>query len=243
MGEPLFIPKWRETAYKILAHDHVWRLSFVSNLSQKLQEFLDRVDPTRIGVVASLHPSEFKDHDRDFQGFIEKILFLKNLGVSIVVNYVVTPDQLPRFDEYRSSIIGVGVPMTMNILRGPYRGKIYPEAYTQEELKKVRECFNEIPFIYDSQSHELNPYGGKCTSGRSGFYLEFDGSLYNCHFAFQRFGSIYDESLMVRAQNGYCTATKCESQTTIGWREDVVNKYIMQDTLHHFIKREQDFGV
>lgn len=237
MGEPLIIPKWRETAYKILNHEHVQRLSFVSNLSQKLEEFFDNVDPTRIGVVASLHPSEFKDHDRDFHVFLEKITFLRDLGVSIVVNYVLTPDQLLRFEEYRSRINGVGVPMTMNILRGPYRGKVYPEAYTEEELKKVHECFKERPFIYDSQSHELNPYGSRCSSGRSGFYMEFDGSLYNCHFAFQRFGSVYDELLMVRAENGYCTATKCESQTTIGWREDVAKEYIMQGSLHHFIKR------
>ena len=135
----------------------------------------------------------------------------------------------------------LGIPMTSNVLRGPYRGKMYPEAYTAEQYEQVRRCYGENPFIYDSQSHLMNPYGKRCTAGRYAFQLEFDGTLYDqCQFSRQRLGSIYDDTLPVRSANSFCTARKCESQTTIGFQEDVVARYRMQGSLHHFAQRTAD---
>jgi len=243
MGEPLFIPLWRQTAVDLLRHDNVRRLSFVSNLSIDPASFLEEADPARIGVVASLHPSEFKDVESDFQTFLTRLIWLKERGASLVVNYVLTPSQIADFTGYRQILRNHGIPMTSNILRGPFRGKMYPEAYTRDELATIRAFYDEAPFIYDYQSHLKDPFGSRCTSGRYVFHLEFDGTLYNCHFARQRLGSIYDQKLMVRRENGFCTARKCESQTTIGVREDVVRRYRMAGNMHYFAPRlEGDEG-
>ena len=104
MGEPLFIPKWRETALKILERENVLSLAFVSNLTHDVEKFVERVDPNRIAVMASLHPTQFKDHDRDWNAFLGRLAYLKKAGVSVVVNYVLTPDQVNKFVEYRSAI-------------------------------------------------------------------------------------------------------------------------------------------
>ena len=126
--------------------------------------------------------------------------------------------------------------MTSNVLRGAYRGKFYPRDFTPEEMQIVETCYDENSYIFDSQSHYRNPYGIECISGRLGFYLEFDGVLFNCHFARQRLGSVYDDKLMVRSENCFCTAQKCESQTTIGWQADVHRRFQVQRTLHHYVK-------
>lgn len=238
MGEPFFDSIWKETAIALLNRENVLSLAAVSNLSIEVEPFFEKVNPSKMGIMASLHPTEFEDHDRDFTTFLKRLKNLRDMGVSLVVNYVLTPDQVHAFPEYQSSILDLGIPMTSNVLRGNFGGKSYPEAFTEEEMKIVELCYDENSFIFDSQSHYRNPYGLQCISGRLGFYLEYDGILYNCHFARQKMGSVYDDTIMVRSQNGYCTATKCESQTTIGWQVDVAQRFKVQQTLHHYTKIE-----
>jgi len=237
MGEPFFDPIWKETALKLVERDNVVSLAAASNLSMDIESFFDKADPAKVGIMASLHPSEFKNHDDDFEAFLRRLKTLRNIGVSLVVNYVLTPDQVHSYPMYRSRISDLEIPMTSNVLRGPFRGKVYPEAFTEDEMAIVKLCYDENSYIFDSQSHYRNPYGLECISGRVGFYLEYDGALYNCHFARQKIGSVYDEKLMARTQNGYCTATKCESQTTIGWQADIARQFEVQRTMHHYVRK------
>tara|TARA_B100000965_G_C19589184_1_gene757165 strand:+ start:546 stop:1967 length:1422 start_codon:yes stop_codon:yes gene_type:complete len=237
MGEPLSMPRWRETAIKVLNHDNVLSLSFVSNLFFPLEPFFDHVDAHKVGLMASLHPSQYKEPEKDFDKFLGKLAKLKAMGVDCVVNYVLTPEQIKNFKWYRSQIHAIGVPTTSNVLRGPYKGKIYPEAFTKEELELIEDCYDENSYIFDSQSHFNSPYGKECLSGKEGFELLFDGNLINCGFARNRFGSIYDDKLYIRKSNSFCTACKCECQTLIGWQKDVADKFEVQRTLQHYVKK------
>jgi len=239
MGEPLGMKKWLSTATKVLEHSHVKRVAFVSNLSVDPAKVIPNLDPPRIGVLATLHPSEFKDYDKDLATFLNRVAYLKSAGVSMAVNYVLIPDQLEQFRSYRKTIEGLGVPMICNMLRGPYRGKMYPEAYSPEEYELAKSCHDKTPFVFDYQAHDKSPYGIRCVSGRWGFQLEFDGTVYNCDFARQRLGSIYDDRLMARSENCYCTATKCESQVMIGMMENVVSEYRMEGNMHYFSRRTE----
>ena len=237
MGEPLVIPKWRETAIKVLNKDNVLSLSFVSNLFYPIEPFFDHVDPNKVGLMASLHPSQYKDLAKDFDNFLGKLEKLKSMGVDLVVNYVLAPGQIEDFKEFRKQIHSIGVPTTSNVLRGPYKGKVYPEAFSKEELELISDCYDENSYIFDSQSHLHSPYGKECLSGKEGFELLFDGTLINCGFARNRFGSIYDEELYIRKSNSYCTGKKCECQTLIGWQVDVAKEFEVQRTLQHYIKK------
>jgi MoaA/NifB/PqqE/SkfB family radical SAM enzyme len=239
MGEPLGMKKWLSTAIKVLEYSHVKRVAFVSNLSVDPAKVIPNLDPSRIGVLATLHPSEFKDYEKELAVFLDRVAYLKSSGVSIAVNYVLIPDQLERFRFYREILQSIGVPMICNMLRGPFRGKVYPEAYSPEEYALAKSCHDKTPFVFDFQSHEKNPYGIRCVSGRWGFQLEFDGTVYNCDFARQRLGSIFDSKLMVRSENCFCTAIKCESQVMIGMIEDVATNYKMEGNMHYFTKRSE----
>jgi hypothetical protein len=237
MGEPLFMKKWLDTATNVLKHDNVKRLAFVSNLGIDPAKVISHLDPQRLGVLASLHPSEYKDYDKELSTFLDRVIYLHGLGVSIAVNYVLIPDQLERFRSFREQINKLGIQMICNVLRGPFRGKVYPESYSSEEHALAKSCHDNTPFIWDFQSHERNPYGVRCVSGRWGFQLEFDGTVYNCDFARQRLGSIFDPALMVRTDNCHCTARKCESQVMIGMIEDVARDYRMDGNMHTYTKR------
>jgi len=236
MGEPLIMKKWRDTTIKLLKRDNVISLSFVSNLFNPLEPFFDHVDPNKVGVMASLHPSEYKDHDQDLKNFLDKLAKLKSLGVDLVVNYVLAPGQIEQFKGYQKLVHALGIPTTSNVLRGPFKGKVYPEAFSPEEMELIDSCYDENSFIFDSQSHLKNPYGIECVSGRKGFELLFDGTLINCGFARNRFGSIFDDTLMIRKENSACTASECECQTLIGWQVDVERKFKVQRTLQHYVK-------
>ena len=240
MGEPMVMPKWRDTTIKLLKRENVISLSFVSNLFNPIEPFFDNVDPNKVGLMASLHPSEFKDHDRELKNFLDKLVRLKSLGVDVVVNYVLTPGQIEKFKDYQKLIFALGIPTTSNVLRGPFKGKIYPEAFTPQEMELIQNCYDENSFVFDSQSHVKNPYGIECVSGRKGFELLFDGTLINCGFARNRFGSIFDDTLMIRKENSFCTASQCECQTLIGWQVDVERKFEMQRTLQHYVRKNQN---
>lgn len=234
MGEPLFSKIWRETTLKVLSYPKVQNISFVSNLVMNPKEFISKVDPKRVGVVGSLHPSEFKDYERDLDLFLKRITYLKDFGVSVTVNYVLTPEQIKDFPKYKKMLNELGIPLISNILRGPYQGKNYPESYLERDLKNARQYQSEIPFVNDFQSRDKSPYGVKCITGRWAFHLEFDGTIYNCDYAREKIGSIYDDKVMLRTKNCFCTATECDSQVMIGFMEEVAKKYKVQRSMHHF---------
>jgi MoaA/NifB/PqqE/SkfB family radical SAM enzyme len=238
-GEPLAMKKWIDTATKVLEYGHVKRLAFVTNLSLDPAKVISNFDASRLGILATLHPTEFKRYEQDLANFLNRVIYLRDRGVSVAVNYVLIPDQLERFASFKEKMNSLDIPMICNVLRGPFRGKMYPESYSPEEFELARSCHSETPFTWKFQSHESNPYGIRCTAGRWGFQLDFDGTVYNCDFARQRLGSIHDDTLMVRTDNCHCTANKCESQVMIGMIEDVARDYRMEGNMHTFRKRAQ----
>lgn len=238
-GEPLVIPKWWDFLHKVANNSKVLSVSFLSNLSAPIVSKFNEVDIKKIGITATLHPTNFKDPVADFENFYKQVKWLKENGARVVVNYVLTPEQLPHFHVYRSKFSDLGVTMVANLFRGKYKDKTYPDNFTEKELKIIREYLNDdLPFIFNYQSHFLNPFGNKCTAGRYIFFMEYDGSIYNCNFARERLGSIYDDVLYLFDENCYCTVTKCECKWTIPLQEHIVKDYVGIGNIHEFKRRK-----
>lgn len=237
-GEPLVQPKWREFFRQIIEKPNVRMGTFVTNLSRPAEPLLDGVDPGKVGVTATLHPTQFKDHDKDFSLFLERAVYLKEMGATLAVNYVLTPGQLIDFPRYRKIFAGHGIFMTANLLRGVWDGKTYPEAYTGDELLAVRMCLEDIPFIYAYQSHALSPCGNRCTAGRFAVNVNYDGSVYPCYFVSERLGSIFDDALYLYEENFICSSNRCECKWTIPLQEHIVERYMGLGNVHGIVKRE-----
>ena len=58
-GEPLVIPKWWDFLHKVANNSKVLSVSFLSNLSAPIVSKFNEVDIKKIGITATLHPTEF----------------------------------------------------------------------------------------------------------------------------------------------------------------------------------------
>ena len=197
----------------------------MTNLSRPLVSHLEGLPMSKLGIKASLHPSQFKDVKKELEFFIEEALRLKKSGATIVVNYVLAPGQFRDFPKYKRMFDKLGILLTANIFRGSFNGAEYPEAFEPEELSLMKEYLSFEPFIFDYQTHQKNPYGMKCVAGRYCVYIKMDGTVYNCPFALEKIGSIFDSELNAYSENCVCTANACECQWSIGLLEDIVMDY------------------
>ena len=237
-GEALIIPKWWPLFKWVASRENVTSVSFLSNLSRRIEPYFEGVEMRKVGITATLHPTQFKDHDRDLAAFIDQVKWLKNSGARVVVNYVLTPDQIGAFPAYKKYFSDIGVTMTANLFRGLWGGAIYPEAFSAAELETIREHLSDVPFIYEYQSHLMHPRGNPCTAGRFLIFMESDGQIFNCNFAHEHMGSVFDDRLEVYTENRPCTASKCECKWTIPLQESFVRNYVGVGNIHEFKKRK-----
>lgn len=238
-GEPLHQKPWLRTIEEIHPYDHVETIAFVTNLSADPREKIRGISPEKFGMIATFHPSQFSDYEKETETFITRASALKSDGYQIAVNYVLIPEQIREFHLLKAKLADQNVEMICNVLRGPYQGKTYPDAYTQEEIELVRTCHESTPYVWDYQSLNKSPYGQRCTAGRWGFQLEFDGAMYNCVYSRQKLGNIHDDNVMVYDESCYCDADRCESQCMIGMMDDIAKNYRIDKNMHTFTARNE----
>jgi len=239
-GEPLVQPEWWKVFRRIIEKPNVKMATFVTNLSLPIKPLLNGIDPHKIGMTATLHPTEFKDSEKDFNFFLEQADYLREIGVEIAVNYVLVPSQIPDFPRYRKIFADHGIVMTANLFRGTWKEMAYPESYTKYELEIIKEYLADLPFIYDYQSHTLSPYGNRCTAGRFALNINFDGSIFPCYFVAQRLGSVFDDALNIYEENFICTSRVCECKWTIPLQEHIVEEYKGLGNVHGIRKRKDN---
>lgn len=236
-GEALVLPRWWDLLRSLCSYDKVKSVAFVSNLSRPIARHLSGIELSKIGLTATLHPSQYRNPERDFNAFFDQVAWLKAQGARVVINYVLTPDQLPHFHIYRARFESIGVNMTANLFRGRSNGKEYPQSYSEEELTIAKEYLKDVPSIYEYQSHAISPFGHRCTAGRAVIFLENDGGVFNCNFARERLGSVYDDHLFAFGENCLCSSTKCECKWTIPLQEELVRDYVAVGNIHEFRRR------
>lgn len=236
-GEALEVPGWWPVFREALSFPSVRMAAFVSNLSKPMAPFVEGLDCSRIGVTASIHPTQWRSAEQGLAFFTEQVLYLRNAGVKIIVNYVLTPYQLRDFPSYRRHFEALGIPVTCNVFRGEHKGKLYPEAFDDESLALMREYMAELPSVFDYQSRRLSPFGVACTAAQHAINLKTDGSVFPCYFADHRLGSIYDERLPIYDEPFTCTASQCICKWSIPLMVDNVRDYVCVGNIHQILRR------
>jgi MoaA/NifB/PqqE/SkfB family radical SAM enzyme len=235
-GEPLLLQPFWKTLREIMAKDKIVGVWFPSNLSLPLDKYLHGIPVEKLGIVGTLHPSQFGNFERDFEFFFKQCLWLKEHGSDIVVNYVLTPDQIESFFAYKEIFAKEGIGMTANIFKGSWDGKNYPESYTEIELQLIEEVFENEAFIYDYMSQKKSSLGAECTAGRYMIHIENDGIVYSCPFSRVKLGRVTDNNLTIYDDNHRCSTNWCKCHWTIGFIVEVVRKY---KRLHGIFSFEQ----
>lgn len=130
---------------KMIGSEPNWKLRITTNLSLPIKS-LERLVNTelakdgRLFLNASFHPTQ-----TSIDKFIKKLLFLRNNGIEAPVVYVMWPPQVETFDEHfkrfdeHEFIVHVRA----------YQGEDYPDAYTEEQRRKVAKYMDDASIIYN----------------------------------------------------------------------------------------------
>jgi hypothetical protein len=164
-GEPLLFPDIEDL---IVALRRRHRVSLVTNLSQRIDRFVDMVKPP-LPVTVSFHP-----YCADVEEVSEKIRFLVRKGYSTGVNIVAYPDiisKIPEWHEHFTRKVGVGFHIDA-FLNSPH-----PYIYQDADLEPIRHLIGSDRAFFTAESA---PSLKHCRAGERHFIFFPDGEGYAC---------------------------------------------------------------
>ncbi len=223
-GEPTVLPGFADLCER-LTRRH-W-ISLNSNLSHpSIQELARQVDPARVSLVnASFHPAE-RAARRGDTAFVEHFQLLRERGFRVLCSVVATPDVLAQFDAVRERLAPHGIAPVPKLLRGPWRGQVFPQAYSapdrerfRAELLRSRTDHAELlagdmrrltinPFGDDAYLEQLPDFvGRRCGAGRTFVQIDPQGVVRRCPS--EPLGSLLAGTFRPAEADLLCAASYC----------------------------------
>jgi len=199
-------------------HHHYGGLQ--TNLTFDLDEFQWLMRPDRIYLHPTFHP-----HLWGFEPepFIKRVTTLQAGGYKVPLIAVVGyPPYLPRLDEYVEAIREVGAfPNVAPMRLVPYKGKMYPDAYTEAELEILR---RHIPGMYTPQGTFPPLEIARCACGHAAACVVLNGDVWRCGQLRGMGGSqnlIRDGNIEFDAEPQPCHEETCEcGQFSVYWLKE-----------------------
>jgi len=227
-GEPFLFPDFLEFIKYFTANHFV---SINTNLSGKLVEKLIGItDPEKIVFInAGLHIEEREKLDLT-QDFISKVSLFQSKGFRIFVSYVMAPHLFRRFESDFRFFESEGVIIFPKILRGYYKGKLYPESYSQSEREQFKSYFKlaaqarhriSLSYTYDERLlididldkefvDGIQTFHGKpCLSGSKFVRIWPDGTITRCDKKGDSIGNVYSNELHLTSNAEPCNTFSC----------------------------------
>lgn len=223
-GEPSIYPKFLDLCLE-LTQSHL--ISINSNLSTiAFHKLAKKINPDRVRFInASLHPNE-RYRLKGFGMFADNYKVLRDKGFNVFASMVATPESLMRFDEISDILMSDEIYVIPKLLRGEYRGKSYPNDYTDQEkkifrfaLKKARKHYEQVwgklrepptinPLQDDRYLDGLPDFvGKKCASGKNFVRINEAGVVYDCSNMI--LGNLLSSSLSLRRNEMVCKYRFC----------------------------------
>ena len=153
-GEPFVYPGFVELCQRLTRRHY---LSINSNLAHHaVAEFAERIDPERVHFInAAVH---FKERQKraGLDAFIARARKLRDANFNLLLSLVMTPEMVAAYPEVSAIFAAHGLWLVPKILRGPYQGRRYPEAYRVDEKARIDEYLREAQRRY---ADVLVPFG------------------------------------------------------------------------------------
>lgn len=180
-GEPFLVPDIIDAFTEITKRHYV---SLNTNLSTKnIKEFAEKISPHRVvHIDASCHYTELKRHNL-IDMYIENFLFCQEKGFNISAQEVGYPPLLEEIDKYKKFFKEKGIELTFGHFFGKYKGKLYPESYTQKQLELFG--LEDIERFYQK--------GKLCNAGYNVGVVSITGDIYPCTQIGKTIGNIYEK--------------------------------------------------
>lgn len=218
-GEPFVYPNFIEFL-RIFSEYHSLEVS--TNLSIDVGELKDKLDPaSTLLLSASFHP-EFANID----GFLKKVLSLKNNGFFVAVTVVAYPPLLKQMRYYKEIIEKNNIQLIIQPFVGKFNGRKYPDEYTDAE-KMLLNDYTKISLTSSINKmiveHKMNIQEEKTKICRMGqMYVKVDrfGNIFRCCAKDnQKLGNILDSGLELLSE-----PLPCEVQSCPCWKAMIVGK-------------------
>ena len=220
-GEALLNPGLLSEVSRLCNHETPGRgveaLTMFTNLhagwDRVIAPFLARTDTSRLALACTLHDSVLSP--AEVETFYENCAKAKDLGVLVMVIYVVLPGALDRAARQKARCDSLRLPFLPNALlavddgRGTaLRGR---SAYTAEEVARARHL-TETPHAHKLLFEARSTFGARCAAGRRYVFVDSDGEAFPC-FSLKdgriRLGNVLDGSFQPREESMACPLEWC----------------------------------
>ncbi|NVM45632.1 MAG: 4Fe-4S cluster-binding domain-containing protein [Candidatus Lokiarchaeota archaeon] len=182
-GEPFLTPNIVEACIELTKKHFI---AFNSNLTpKKVEEFAEKINPERVlSIDASCHIKELERRNL-LSRYIHNFLLCKNRGFNIRAIEVGYPPLLKESDKYIKIFLEKGIDLTFSPYLGSYKGKFYPDSYSEKELKILGLTEKDIIDWF-------HQYGKLCNAGYNVCIIYPDGDIRYCFFINKSLGNIYE---------------------------------------------------
>ncbi|MEI6503615.1 MAG: hypothetical protein WCP21_21620, partial [Armatimonadota bacterium] len=154
------------------------KIDLVSNLIFPLERLGHIPRNGNVAFCASFHPHYWKN----VSDFISKRQAVAQQGFVVGITEVVAyPPVLGELPQWLQELRSAGVPCGVLPYAGLYRGRQYPEAYTEEEWSSV---LGGLAGFYSQDHQDLarrqSPAGCLCECGYKYVWIDWDGTVRRC---------------------------------------------------------------
>ena len=208
-GEPFIYPNFIEIISEL---SKIHTFEFSTNFSWDIDYFVKKIAPERVIINSSFHP-EFTG----IKKFLERFFFLKEKKYLISITIVAYPPMLEKILDYKEVFEKKGIRIIFFPYRGPYRGKKYPEGYTEIEKKLLKQLEVNVGVGITAElnetyvpNHKEVSLGEKklCRMGQSYAKIVPSGDAYRCCAAVNkdwgRLGNIINNTFSLLNEPEYC---------------------------------------
>lgn len=157
---------------KMIGNQENWKLRITTNLSQDLTRLMETrvVKEGRLYINASFHPTQTTKEE-----FLEKLLFLRKHGIEAPIVYVMWPPQMKRFESDFEFFDRHDFLVHIRRFTGKFKGKHYPESYTEEERRLVARYADDATIKYMLNNKPL--FDRRTYSGQHFFVVDCTGNV------------------------------------------------------------------
>jgi len=222
-GEPFLHPDFA-CLCEGLSEKHI--ISVNTNLStQNIRDFAQRVDPVKVAFVHCSYHLESRKSEKQKKLFINRVSYLRSMGFKVHASQLIYPAIVNHFPELFEELKSEGIILYPKAMKGLYRHRSYPSAYTCEEKSLLfsyaakslehedADDFFTSFFYRDTEfsASDLSFTGQPCLAGSGFVIVESNGDVTRCMDIRENLGNLFKGSLTLRNGPSPCTAKKCTS--------------------------------
>jgi len=200
-GEPLVYPNFVKICERFAQY---YALYFDTNLSLPIDDLVQAVPAEKVEhVYAALHVAE-RIGRKKVDVFIHNIDLLRTHGWPLTINYVMYPPLIGQFEQDRAFFESLGFELEPKSFKGSYKGKRYPQSYSQSERELIRKYAPG-----DSYTKEIPNYKGRrCNAGYRLVRILEDGSMTRCVTDNESLGNVFT-GFRLYDEPRRCRVTRC----------------------------------